>query len=39
MDGLPLLEAGKLGKEAQAVENVALSGIVRADQNIKGPQI
>jgi hypothetical protein len=39
MDGLPLLRPDKLRKEAQAVEDVALSGVVRANQNIEGSQI
>ena len=39
MDGLALLMAGKLRKEAQTVENVALPRVVRTNQNIEGPQI
>src|SRR5208337_2644842 len=39
MDWLTLLVAGKLRKESQAVEDVALPRVVRANQNIEGPQI
>jgi hypothetical protein len=39
MNRLALLIAAELRKEAQAVENVALAGVIRANQNIEGPQI
>jgi hypothetical protein len=39
MDGLASLMAGKVRKELQAVEKVALPRVVRTNQNIEGPQI